>query len=143
MPGVNEDPYSIFTNEVLGSDVSQPENENERGEGRENNNSRKCSNRKPAAARAPAQHPQGRSNPSHPTVVDLVKDEDDADSSEKYNFTICKSGTVGYLETFEEIQSSFTAATDGNDQDSIAFYGYLLRYFRKKSEGKTYNLGSE
>ena len=46
------------------------------------------------------------------------------------------SNTMEYLDLFEGIQSSFEVATADNDQDSVAFYGYLLRYFGTKARKK-------
>ena len=45
-----------------------------------------------------------------------------------------------FAETFDGIRSGFKEATNDNSPDSLAFYGYLMRYFEAKAEKEDFDL---
>ena len=76
-----------------------------------------------------------------------IKDEDEGDNDnaqnkEKYS-AFFDSDTEQFMALFESIQSSFNVAVTDDDQDSLAFYNYLIRYFGSKARKQDFCLGSD
>ena len=120
--GIQEDPYCIFSDEL------------KRERKRRKTAARARSNRKSEPADDSSQLSHGSA---------LIQDDDGETPQKKNEASIFNSEEKEFQAVLEDIASRYTSATAGNGSDSLAFYGYLLQYFKSKSSKNDFTLGPD